>query len=387
MLLSLGLALALWTIVTNQQNPPYTDYFQSIRVKIRGEPSDLVARDEIKPVRLKVTAPKDVWERLTAASFEAYVDASKAGPGVQDVPVHVETNDTRVRIDEVQPSKITLRMEHLARKDVPVKLNLLGSVPFGYTSKPGHASPERVTVSGAQSLVNSVALAVVEVRLEGFRATVSQPFNPVLQDADGNEVQGLTVTPESVFVEVPVEREITYKTVAVAPRLAGNVGLGYQIVGIVVDPISVMVVGDPNTLADISYLPTIPVDVSGIKGDFTAVVEPDLPNGVALARKQNLSVRVYVSAVESSQIFHVAPTAKGVGGGVQVSVAPSAVAVTLSGPMPVLTAVKPQDIKIVADAAGLGPGSYEVNPTITVPAGLRLDAVSPEKVVVTIKQG
>lgn len=385
MLLSLALATSLWTIVTNQQNPPNTDYLPSVEVKIKGTPTGLAVRDEIKPVRLRVTAPRDVWERLTSASFDAYVDISKAGPGVQDFPVHVETTDTRVRVDEVQPSKITLRLEPVAKKDVPVKLNLVGSVPFGYTSKTAHVSPEQVTVTGPQSLVNLVTAISVEVRLDEFRTSISQPFKPVALNADGEEVQGVAFRPESVFVEVPIEREVSYKTMPIAPRLAGTVSLGYQIVGVMVDPTAVTVVGDPNVLADMSYLPTKPVDVSGIKGDLTAVVEPDLPEGVTLARKQNLSVRVYASAVESSQIFHVAPALKGLGSNEQGSIAQNAVDITLSGPMPVLTTIKPQDIKVVADVTNLGPGAHTIDATVTVPAGLRLDNVSPDKLVVTIK--
>lgn len=384
MVLSLLLATALWTIVTNQQNPPETDYLQSIPVKVRGEPTGLVVRDAIRPVRVRITAPRDVWQRLSSASFDAYVDASKVGPGVQDLPVHVETSDSRVRIDEIQPSKVTLRLEDLVRKDVPVSVNVVGSVPLGYTSKPPRFSPEQVTISGPQSQVNSAALAVVEVRLDALRATLNQPFKPVIQDAEGEEVVGVAAQPESVFVEVPVDREISYKTVPVAPRLTGAVGLGYQIVGIVVDPTAVTVVGDPNALADLSYLPTKPVDVTDIKGDSSSTVEAALPEGVALARKQNIVVRVYASAVEGSQSFRVAPALKGGEGKPLASITPSAVNVVLSGPVPILTAAKAQDIKVVGDISDLGQGTHTVNTIITVPAGLRLDSISPEQLTVVI---
>lgn len=385
MLLSLALATALWTIVTNQQNPPHTDFLQSVPVKTKGEPAGLVIRDEIKPVRVKVTAPKDVWERLSSSSFEAYVDVSKTGPGVQDVPVHVEIQDPRVRIEEVQPSKITIRLEQLVRKEIPVRVNITGNTPFGYASKPPKVSPEVVTISGPQSKVSAINLALVEVRLDGLRSSISQPFKPVIQRPEGEDVQGLSISPESVFVEVAVEREVSYKTVPVAPRLAGNASLGYQIVGIMVDPDAVTLVGDPNVLDGLAYLPTKPVDVSNIKGDITAVVEPDLPEGVALARKQSLVVRVYASAVESSQTFRVAPVVTGLNSSLQATVNPSAIDIILSGPMPLLTTIKPQDIKVIVDVAGMDPGVQTMNPTVTVPSGLRFDSISPDKLAVTIR--
>ncbi len=386
MLLSLALATALWAIVTNQQNPPYSDYFQSIPVRVKGAPSGLIVRDEIKPIRLKVTAPKDVWDHLTSASFEAFVDASKAGQGVQDVPVRVEALDSRVRIDEIQPSKVTLRLENLASKDVPVNINVIGSVPFGYTSKPPKVSPEQVTVSGPESQVATVSSARVEVHAEGATSTISQPFKPEALTSEKEAVKSVTIRPESVFVELPIEREITYKTVPVAPRITGMVAMGYQIVGVVVDPTTVTVVGDPKVLADQSYLPTKAVDTAGAKGDLTIVVEPDLPDGVTLVRKQNLVVRVFVSPLESSEVVTAAPTVKGLNGDLQAAVAPSAVKLTLYGPMPILSTIKPQDIKVEVDATGLGIGIHDVKPTISLPASLRLDATSPETITLTIRR-
>ncbi|MCL5962088.1 MAG: CdaR family protein [Chloroflexi bacterium] len=385
MLFSLAFSIALWTIVTNQQARWETDYFQNVAVKVRGEPEGLVARDALSSVRVKVTAPSDVWKRLTSGSFQVYVDASRVGPGVEDVPVQVESLEPRARVEEVQPAKVTLRLERIATKEVPTKINLIGTVPFGYNAKTPQVSPHTVNVSGPQSQVEQVASAVVDFRLDGIRSSVNQPFKPVLQSEDGTEIKSVSVRPESVIVEMVVDRDLSYKTVPVTPKVVGTVAMGYQIVGIMVEPTTVTVVGDPNELNSLTYASTRQLDVSGAKGDLTATVEPELPNGVSLARRQSFIVRVYVGAVESSEIIRVAPSIKGDEIGHQSSVSPPFVDVVVSGPMPVLSTLKPQDIKITADVTGLLTGAHSISPTVTIPSGLRLNSIRPEQVTVDVR--
>ena len=385
MLLSLAFSLALWTIVSNQQTRWEADYFHNVQVKVRGLPEGLVVRDALKPVRIKVSAPSATWKRLTSASFEAYVDASRAGPGVEDVPVQVELAESRVRVEEIQPPKVTLRLEHLARKEVPVKVNLIGSVPFGFTSKPPRTSPEFVSVTGPQSQIEQVEFAVVDLRLDEIRTSVNQPFKTVAQTGDGTEVKSVAIRPESVIVEMQVDRDSSYKTVPVAPRVVGTVSMGYQIVGIMVEPTAVTVVGDPNELDNLTFLSTKPLDVSGASGDLTATVEPDLPEGVSLARRQSFIVRVYIGAVESSEIVRVAPSVKGLAENRRATISPSFIEVVVSGPMPVLSTIKPQDIRVAVDVSTLVSGTHSINPTVTIPSGLRLDSLRPETVTIEIQ--
>lgn len=323
--------------------------------------------------------------RLGSSAFEAYVDVSKAGPGVQDFQVRVDHSDPRVRVDEVLPSKMTMLLEVVARKEVPVKVSIVGSVPFGYTSKPVRMTPEQVVVSGPQSVVTRVASGAVEVNLEGVRTSIGQPFRATAHAEDGTDVKSVTIQPGSVFIELPVEREVGFKTVPLTPRVLGTVALGYQIVGMSVEPTAVTVVGDPVVLGELTYLSTKPVNVGGATGDVALVVEAETPEGVSLARKQNLVARVFVSPVEGSQVIRVAPTILGQASDLQSSVSPGSVDVTLSGPMPSLSSARPQDVKVVADVSGLVTGTYTIVPTVTVPSALRVDSVAPNRVSVTIR--
>ena len=62
------------------------------------------------------------------------------------------------------------------------------------------------------------------------------------------------MVPEAVLVEVPIEQKLSYKTVPVEPKLQGTVGLGYQVVGVTIDPSTVTFVGDPKTLNQLQFV-------------------------------------------------------------------------------------------------------------------------------------
>ena len=385
-IVSLLSSAILWTVVTVQQDYDVTETFYGLPVEVRNVPPGLVVRSDPQTVRVQVTAPLSAQQRLTPGEFKAYVDASKAGAGLQQLPVKIETDVSMARIDDISPSKATVAMEVLKKKDVPIKLSILGSVPFGYTAGQAKLTPNATTVSGPQSLVEEVTVASIEVRLDGVKESLNQTFKLTALNADGAEVKGVTLTPDVALVELPIEQQLAYKTVPVTPQVVGSVALGYQIVGIIVDPTSVTVVGDPHVLDSMNYLPTQPLDVTGATKDVTAVVEAELQPGVSLARPQSIVTRVFVSPVECSKTFEAAVTTVNMARDLQMTLTPSEVEVTVSGPMPVLATMKPTDIEIVLDLAGLGPGEHEVVPQVRVPDPLRIDRLSPEKIVVHLER-
>ena len=85
-------------------------------------------------------------------------DASSASPGVNELPVRVETLEPRVRQVDPVPPLVNVVVEEVSERIMPVRLNILGNVPFGYAYSTPRIAPENVTVSGASSAVQRVEL-------------------------------------------------------------------------------------------------------------------------------------------------------------------------------------------------------------------------------------
>lgn len=383
---SVVLSAILWMVISGQQNPYHQDVIPNVEVEIQNLPSELIVRGNRLVVSVTVAAPQDVWRQLQAGSVRAHVDASRASAGRQTLPVKVQATDWRVNVEQWQPSSLEIEFEAAAKKSVPVRVNVLGEVPFGYVSQPATVSPQQVTVSGPESLVANVAKVQVDVKLLEAKSPISEQLVPTPVDANGDAVKGVSVTPEVVTVEVPIEQQVSYKTIPVVPRVVGSVAIGYQLAGLMVEPTTVTVVGDPTALRDLNYVTTAPVNINSAVSDITVNTELDLPPTVSMVRPQGIVVRAYVGAAEGTQIMTVAPTVVGLGDGLVATTLPEMVKVTVVGPVPVLNTLKAQDVRIELDVSGMSQGNYPMSLTATVPEPLRVTSITPDNVIVFIKR-
>ncbi|SRR5579883_1313429 len=386
MLLSLLLSMGLWVFVTFKEDPEVTNVLSNIPIAVQEQPSTMVVQPEVQAVQVQVSAPSAVWARLKPDNFRAVVDASKVTPGSQEVPVRIISSDPRVRIDSVDPATIFLKVDPLRSKSVPVVVVASGTVPIGYQeSGPAKVTPATVTISGPQTVVDQVSSVTVNVSLDGVTKSIDQSYKPTPQGLSDSDAARVTLTPPQVQVDVPITQKLMYKTLPIQPVTSGNVALGYQEVGITVDPSTVTLVGDPQTLTQMTTVPTKPIDISGVDGDRAYDAVLDLPGTVALDRSQSIVVRVLVSTLNGSKTVLVSPQVVNLAPNLNYQINPGAVNVTLTGPIPVLNRIQPGDVVATVDATGVTNGSQAVNVQVKSPDLLKLVSVQPQKVTLTVK--
>ncbi len=379
--LALLLSTSLWVLVVNDQNPERTDTSDfAIPVEVAKVPPGLVVMSSLEPVRFKIRAPKDKWNSLRTTSFRAYVDLSHQGPGIQAVSVIAESSDPQIRVLEVVPSTVSVRLEEIQERTIPVKVNLVGNVPFGYVYRTPKVDPEVVVASGPASLLQSVQTASVEVRLEGITVEIDSAFHPTAIDSTGSPVRNIQLNPQTVKVRLPVEQQVSYKQVGIRPTIAGTVAQGYWIESVGTEPSSVTVVGDPKTLAGINYLDTAPLSVDGASASVVQDVGVSVPQGISLVQQQSIRMRVTVSSLQTNQVVRVAPRIVNVAFGLQVASAPAYIEVVLQGPAPIMQRLRVDDLVATVDASGLGEGVQSVKPSVSTPPAVSVVSVNPESV-------
>ncbi len=383
--LALLLSTSLWVLVVNDQNPERTDTPDiAIPVEISKVPPGLVVMNNLESVRFKIRAPKDKWLSIRTGSFRASVDLTRLGPGIQAVPVVPEVSDPQVRVLEVVPSTVSVRLEEIQERTVPVKVNLVGNVPFGYVYRVPKVDPEVVVASGPASLLQGVQTASVEVRLEGITVEIDSAFHPVAVDSTGSAVRSIQLNPQTVRVRLPVDQQVSYKQVGVRPMVTGTVAPGYWIESAGADPSSVTVVGDPKVLAGIDYVETAPLNLDGASTSVVQDLKIVIPQGVSLVQQQTARVRVTVSALQTSQVVRVAPRIVNVDPRLQVAGGPAYVEVTLQGPAPIMQGLRVDALVATVDASGLGEGVHSVKPSILTPPAVSVVSVQPESVGIVL---
>ncbi|MCK4315042.1 MAG: hypothetical protein KAX24_04655, partial [Anaerolineae bacterium] len=327
-----------------------------------------------------------VWDSLKADDFIATVDLTGLGPGVHQVPVQVTLNKQPSRVTLFEPEYITLELDARMERSVPVRVQIEGKPTLGYLRQATTIDPSEVLVNGPSTYVAQVVETFTSVSVQETNADVEGEFPLQPQDSEGQPVPHVTLTPEMVNVRIPIKLSSYYRPLAVkVVLLEGQGSPGYRVTNISVEPPEVTVFGSPEVIKALpGYIETEPIDVEGAQADV--VVRPALntPSNVAVVSDQQVEVRVFIEAIQSSLTMEIAPELQGLRPSLTATVSPETVEVILSGPLPLLETLEPSDVRVVLDLFDLSRGTYQIKPQVVVPEGLAAQSIIPATVQVEI---
>jgi YbbR domain-containing protein len=383
-LMALALATLLYAGLVVSQNAQT----QPVSVPIDGsnQPVGTIligSLGEVSEIRYFVTDQSNVT--ITSANFSARVDLAQVQPGPQSqsLRVVVESADPRVQVLSATPAFVSVKLEQVEPKTVPVVV-IPGTVPDGLDIKPPQQSIQTATVRGAQSDIARVTQvrAVVPVDTSGIDIDRDFPLSPV--DELGEVVRGVDVEPSTVRVTMTVIKDRTTATVPIVPAIVGNLGAGFEVVRVTLSVPVVSLVGDAADLADIATASTQPISIEGRTSDLDTTVAFDLPQGVAAAAPQQVQVHVFVRAVTQSRTFNAGIVLSGQQANRTYTLSIDQTLVTIGGSPASLDTLSGATLVVTANVAGLDVGAHEVTMTLSVQAGLSVLAISPPTVTVTV---
>ena len=137
---------------------------------------------------IRYFAPADLASRIGSDAFTAWIDLASTTPdGSNDivVKVNVTAADPQVQVLDWTPRQISVRLDPLTSKVVPVQVDS-GAKPPGLTVRDPILDISQVTVSGTQSAVNQVVAAVARVRIDPSGLKVDQQVDLVAVDVRGS---------------------------------------------------------------------------------------------------------------------------------------------------------------------------------------------------------
>jgi YbbR domain-containing protein len=136
------------------------------------------------------------------------------------------------------------------------------------------------------------------------------------------------------------------------------------------------------------YVETEPLDISGAQADVSGSLKLTLPADVTAVGEPVIFVQVGVAAIEDSVTVTRDVRPQGLAPELSARLSPATVAVILSGPVPLLKALRASDVEVYVDLAGLTPGSYQLQVSWRVLLeGVQVEALLPAQIAVTITAG
>jgi YbbR domain-containing protein len=394
LMLSLILATLVWIAAIREQNPPRQgDYDRNIPIEIIPPSPGLITTDTLPEiVRLSLQAPESSWSTLTPSKFKASLDLSQLPEGFNDVPIQVSVSDPQVKIVEQIPKDVSVFLEKEQTISLPIQVEVIDEPPLGYVSRSPEVEPKLVSITGPASLIAQVDKAVTDIFIRNARETIERTSQVIIRNRDDQVINDLTVTPPRVQVNLPIEQRFGYKDVSVSAVVEGQPAPGYWISNILVSPPRLTIVGSPRTLGSTpGFIETAPINVNQATKNIVQVVPLKLANGVTVVLPEkesgspgSVEVTVEIAAIESGQTVQRSITQQGIDPDYVWTASPERADVILSGPIPRLQTLTLDDVKVIVDLFGLKPGTYKLRPTVFLPDDLRVKAILPDTIEVTI---
>ncbi|MDY6875729.1 MAG: CdaR family protein [Chloroflexota bacterium] len=389
MILALILAALTWVMAVEEGDRTIEErYSQPIPITLLEPPDGMLIMGEFDDsVQVTVRAPKSVWDSLKVEDFAATIDLTGLGTGNHQVPVQVTLNKQPSRVVLFEPEYITLELDVRAERSVPVHVQTEGNPALGYLRRAMTAEPNEVLVSGPSTYVTQVTEAFASVSVQDANADIEKELQLRPQDSEEHAVPHVTLAPDAVNVRIPIELSSYYSHLPVKVVLEGQVAPGYRVTDISVEPPEVTVFGNPDVLEALPGYIEAPVDAEGAQTDIVIRPALNVPPNVAVVsdqQAQQVEVRVFIEAIQSSLTMEIIPELQGLRPGLTATVSLENVEVILSGPLPLLETLETGDVRVVLDLFGLQPGTHQLEPQIVVPEGLTAQNIIPATVQVEI---
>ena len=392
LILSLLLALVVWISAVTSTNPN-VEAELVVPLEARQQATDLAIVDELPAtVSLKILAPESIIQQLEENNpLIAYINLVDISAGTYRFPVEVQIPDQMkpIRILEQNPEQLELKISNLVSKLMPISVQVEGGPAIGYQTTGLSWDDSSVTVTGPENKVQDVMLVVGTLDISDATETISRSIILQARDSNGELINGIVLSPDTIQVNQGVSLQGGYRNLAVNVTTLGVVEPGYRFTSITPAPPTVMVFSeDPQLVEGLpGYVNTKPLNLSGVDGYLETILELDLPDGVTVVGDPTVLVQVNVTALETNMVITREIEVIGLLPGLSVEVSPNQVSVRVSGPVPILENLTLRDIRVVVDLTNLEIGTHTLIPTVEIlPSDIIWEDISPTTVEIVIEE-
>ncbi len=373
-IVSVLFAVILWSYVMVETNPVREKTVNNVEVTFTGvqelEENGFAVVGNLdsllETVSVRVSAQRSELQNVSNETLKATVDLSKiTSAGSHELEVSAYSTFGLVSDMEISPSTVRVETDTLLAKSVPVEYEIIGDVDSNlYLGEPTLA-PDVIQVSGAQSEVEKVAKATVQLSGPDITQSINQSYRPVLMAEDGSVIDQQETGIEAMSVIVRME-VLPKKTVPIntSNLVIGTDQLktGYEVKSITVTPSSVEIAGAQELLDQITSIDAETINVEGKDSNVIETVQLRQIEGITIiGGVSEVEVVVNIDQIQRTetiadkQISVVNRTS-----GTTVEVTPETVDVAITAGVNTLEQMNKSDFDVYVDVDGLGKGTHKV---------------------------
>lgn len=413
-IMSVAVAVVLWLIVVNIDNPIGTNYYTINDVELINkeyvESSDTIGKmcmpeQNQDSIKIAITASKKIRDKIKVTDISAVADLQQAVsldtnpvmvpitvtcsvPGVSSNDIKVTPQNLSVNLDEKETQEFVVNVSRGDTK--PGKDYEVGSLT---------ANPEKVRITGPKTLVNKIDKVNATIELDGNTQDFTQDVNLTIIDKNqealsDSEMNSLRIE-NNAKVVVTARLWKIRQGVGISASYVGTPADGYEVGSVKTVPDTISVAGSAEgleSLAENNNVITIPadsIDISGEAQDVEKKISLNnlLPDNVKLTSDSSEDVWVTVNILPvGSKEFDI-PTknieVKNKPDDLQVTFETAQIELRIKSDTKNMDDLDAQkDIKLSIDLDGKKEGNYEVPVKVVLPDGYEtVEDVTTEVVI------
>lgn len=403
-IMSVAIAIVVWLIVVNIDNPVGTNYYTITDVELINkeyvESSDTIGKmcmpeENQDSVRVAITASKKIRDRIRLSDITAVADLQQAVSLDTDpvmVPITVTCSASGVLPSDIKvtPQNLTVNLDEKETQEFVVNVSK-GDTKPGKDYEVGSltASPEKIRITGPKTLVNKIDKVNAAIALDGNTEDYTQEVNLTIYDKNQEALSESEMN--SLRIENNAKVVVTAKLwkirtgVKIAAGYVGTPASGYQAGSVKTVPDTISVAGNTEDLESLSEndnMITIPADRIDISGESKDVerkisLKNLLPDNVKLTSDSSEDVWVTVSILPvGSQEFNL-PTknieVKNKPDNLQVTFETAQIALRIRSESEDLADLNiDEDVKAEIDLKDKEVGNYKVPVKLSLPDGYEM---------------
>ena len=376
--ISLLVAFGLWVYVITEVSPNSEWTYYDVPVKLEGE-TVLKERKLIitgisdTNVDLTLSGNRSDLNQLNSSNITLKADMTKIyDPGTHKIgydiiiPGHVASN--AFNRESQYPDTITVTVERLETKEVPVNIIYQGKAPEGYVVRRADVlmDYETVKVMGPASVVAQISQAVLTVDLTEQTESISQNFRYTLCNPEGAGVDSelITVNTEEIHVDLAIHRR---KQVQLKINVIPGGGATEDDVQIELDVETIQISGSDIALEQVGD--TIELGTVNLADfDTTTVLTFTIPTFEGVTNdsgETEVNVTLRFEGLMTREIVIEDFVTTGVPEGCEAKIITEKLTVKVRGPQELVNKLTARDVTATVDFTGEEPGDATIRVEVT----------------------
>ena len=378
-LLSVVIAVGLWFYVVTVISPNSDKEFNNIPIGIQGtkvleERNLMIMSTDVSTVKLHLEGNRVDLNKLSSANITADVDASKIyEAGTYELRYTTTFGDmpsSAFTVLEKTPGSVTVVVEEKVTKTIPVHIEYTGEVAENHRAEKDEVvlDVENVTITGPKSVIDTIAMARINVELNGNKESLNTKLPIFLCDANKEPVDAQHVVTNVAEVVLSL-RVVGIKEVPLVYEVLDGSGATKDTTKIVLSHATVKISGSDAQLAKIDKLDLGTIDLSTILTDTQVKRDIKLPEGIegvkidSDVKQATIDVSFPDLATKTVTVSNIQVVGEPVG--YKVNLETPFIEIQFRGPKANMENFTEEDIVVTVDFSGAQEGTAEQVAVIT----------------------